>query len=163
MVSKRTLGWWIIVFFKTLFWVNTYWCCIFEFLITISLSHYYSFDLILFELILSYFGSDNWIWIRNLKLKTLVEKRKRKETYQIDLVWSTLVYPVNFGPFDLLRSVWANFVHFGSFWSNLVYFGLFRPHMSNSVYSVHSVHFSPFGQIRSISAHFSPFGPIQYT
>ena len=28
-----------------------------------------------FELILSYFGSDNWIWIRNLKLKTLVVKK----------------------------------------------------------------------------------------
>ena len=102
----------------------------------------------LFELILSYFGSDNWIWIRNLKLKTIVIKKKRKETYQIGPVWSTLVH---FGPFNLLCSLPSNLVHFGSLWSNSVYFGLFSPfgpHLSNSVYSVHSVHFGPFGLIR---------------
>ena len=81
---NSTLVWWIIVFFKTLFWVNMYWCCIFEFLITSSLSTFYSFCLnfFFFELILSYFGSDNWIWIRNLKLKNLVVKKKKKKQKQ---------------------------------------------------------------------------------
>ena len=62
--SNSNFGWWIIVFFKTLFWVNTYWCCIFEYSITSTLSSFYSFGLILFELILSYFGSDNWNYIK---------------------------------------------------------------------------------------------------
>ena len=29
---NSTLYWWIIVIFKTLFWVHTFWCCIFSFL-----------------------------------------------------------------------------------------------------------------------------------
>ena len=76
----------------------------------------------------------------------------RKETYQVSTVWSTMVYPVYFGPFDLLFSLR----------SNSVYFSLFSPHLSNSVYLVHSVHFDPFGIISSILAHFGPFSPVQY-
>ena len=71
-----------------------------------------------------------------------------------------------FGPFNLLRSLRFNLVLFDPFWSNLVYFGLFGPfgpHLSNSVYSVQSIHFGPFGLIRSILAHFSLFGPIRCT
>ena len=108
----------------------------------------------LFELILSYFGSDNWIWIRNLKLKTIVIKKKRKETYQIGHVWSTLVYLVYFSPFRSIQSTLFTSVEFGPLpfiMSNSVYFGLFSPfgpHLSNSVYSVHFVHFGPFGLIR---------------
>ena len=108
----------------------------------------------LFELILSYFGSDNWIWIRNLKLKTIVIKKKRKETYQIGHVWSTLVYLVYFSPFRSIQSTLFTSVEFGPLrfiMSNSVYFGLFSPfgpHLSNSVYSVHFVHFRPFGLIR---------------
>ena len=83
----------------------------------------------------------------------------RKETYQFGPIWSTLVYPVYFGPFDLLCSLQSNLVHFGPLWSNSIYFSLFGPHLSSSIYLVHSVHF---GLIWSILAHFGPLGPIQY-
>ena len=76
----------------------------------------------------------------------------RKETYQVSPVWSTMVYPVYFGPFDLLFSLR----------SKSVYFSLFGPHLSNSVYLVHSIHFDPFGIIPSILAHFGPFSLVQY-
>ena len=110
----------------------------------------------LFELILSYFGSDNWIWIRNLKLKTIVIKKKRKETCQIGPVWSTLVYPVYFGPFQSIQSTLFTSVQFGPLrfimvqfsllrsiqpiWSTFIQFGIFGPFCplwsiwSNSVY-----------------------------
>ena len=108
----------------------------------------------LFELILSYFGSDNWIWIRNLKLKTIVIKKKRKETYQIGPVWSTLVYPVYFGPFRSIQSTLFTSFQFGPLrfimvqfsllrsiqpiWSTFIQFGMFGP-------------FCPFGLIRCTS------------
>ena len=80
----------------------------------------------LFELILSYFGSDNWIWIINLKLKTIVIKKKRKEIYQIGPVWSTLVYPVYFGPFRSIQSTLFTSVQFGPLRFIMVQFSLLR-------------------------------------
>ena len=71
----------------------------------------------------------------------------RKETYQVGPVWSTLVYPVYFGPFDLLRSLQSNLVH-------LVYSG---PIQSTSVYSVHICRIL---YIQSILS--GQFGPIRY-
>ena len=74
----------------------------------------------------------------------------RKETYQVGLVWITLVYPVYFDQFRFIRSTSFTSVQFGPFWFNLVYFSLFCPHLFNSIYSVNSINFNPFGQTRYI-------------
>ena len=44
----------------------------------------------------------------------------RKETYQVSPVWSTLVYPVYFGPFRSIRSTSFTSVKFGPLRSILV-------------------------------------------
>ena len=98
----------------------------------------------LFELILSYFGSDNWIWIRNLKLKTIVIKKKKKGNISNR---SCLVY---FGLSGLLWSISVHsiyFVHFRPIWSTSVHYG---PIQSTSVYSAHLVHIYLIRYIRSI-------------
>ena len=57
----------------------------------------------------------------------------RKKTYQVGLVWTTLVYPVYFGQFWFIRSTSFTSVQFGPLWSILVQFSLLQSILSTSV------------------------------
>ena len=101
--------------------------------LSLSLSH--KFALILFDLILDYFGSNNLNLYQNTILVMLRTDRHS-------------VYFDQFHQFGLVRST---SVHFGQFWSNLVYLG---PLQFNWVHLVYFYKLSPIQSIRSISVQF---------
>ena len=82
----------------------------------------------------------------------------RKETYQVGLVWSTLVYPVYFGQFQFIRSTSFTSVQFGPLWSLLVQFSLLQSIPSTSV---QFCIFSPFCPLRSIWSNLIHFSSLQ--
>ena len=103
--------------------------------IVLSLSLLVLVGLILFELILDYFGSNNLSLYQNTILAML-------RTDQHSVCFS------QFHQFGLVRST---SVHFGKFWSNSVYFGLLQ---FNWVHLVYFDQFSPIQSIWSISVQF---------
>ena len=109
--------------------------------IVLSLSLLVLVGLILFELILDYFGSNNLSLYQNTILAML-----RTDQHS--------VYFSQFHQFGLVRST---SVHFGKFWSNSVYFGLLQ---FNWVHLVYFDQFSPIQSIWSISVKFGPFIPL---
>ena len=123
-----TLCWWIIVIFKTLFWVHMFWYCIFYFPITSSISLSLSLSLSLsFGLVFVWVNTWLfWKWEFEFLSKHNFGYANYRSVFNpfwfTSFIQSTLVH---FNSIRSIQSTWVNSIQFGLLRSFFVYFGLF--------------------------------------